>query len=497
MTDLILEPLTTAERYEPAKWQEEHLAKLTELPYSANWSEMGCYKTTSGLWLMDRLRKKEGKRGVACLVVTSKGGKGPYYDAFPKTLPDWRMYTVDRRKITERIDDVDFPVDAEDLLQSCELGYLNYPTILLAHFECFQNNSAVLAGLKKIPWFMVLVDEAHRIKNRELMWTRNIKRLNTKYKHVMTGSGFVNRPDEIYSLLNFLDKNRWSSYWRFREYFCDEFIDQAGYRHILGLNTNRVAEFRQLREDLGPNHKLEEVRKDIPKPNIVARLVDLNPTQRRMYNEIRSTLQTMDQQGLPISSPNVLSQLNRLRQVCIATPEVVDQKFDPVAGRIITQIKLTEPSSKLDDLMDVIDELRWDSESKQQIVVFCSFKDPLYLLEARLGKKNIPYIHMEEKHSTNKRYQLWHNEFPQKNHQVFMSTVQLGGESINLTPAAYMGFLDRDWSPKNTKQPIGRGYRPGQTQALEVIHFQAVDTIDQRIERLLAQKDSWFDAIFG
>ena len=43
-----------APKYESTDWQEEDLKQLVEREYSANWSEMGCYKTTTGLWLAER-----------------------------------------------------------------------------------------------------------------------------------------------------------------------------------------------------------------------------------------------------------------------------------------------------------------------------------------------------------------------------------------------------------------------------------------------------------
>ena len=78
-----------------------------------------------------------------------------------------------------------------------------------------------------------------------------------------------------------------------------------------------------------------------------------------------------------------------------------------------------------------------------------------------------------------------------------MSTLQLGGESINLTPATYCIFLDRSWSPKDNMQGVGRVYRPGQEHAVEVIHINAVRTTDQRIEKTNEQKMGWFTEIFG
>jgi SNF2 family DNA or RNA helicase len=78
-----------------------------------------------------------------------------------------------------------------------------------------------------------------------------------------------------------------------------------------------------------------------------------------------------------------------------------------------------------------------------------------------------------------------------------MSTLQLGSESINLSSAHHVVFLDRSWSPKDNNQGIARIYRPGQTGVAQVIHINAKRTTDQRIEMINTLKGKWFDEIFG
>jgi SNF2 family DNA or RNA helicase len=78
-----------------------------------------------------------------------------------------------------------------------------------------------------------------------------------------------------------------------------------------------------------------------------------------------------------------------------------------------------------------------------------------------------------------------------------MSTLQLGGESINLSPARHVVFLDRSYSPKDNAQGIGRIRRPGQKRQPVVIHINAKNTTDQWIEKINIVKHGWFMAIFG
>jgi chromodomain-helicase-DNA-binding protein 7 len=315
----------------------------------------------------------------------------------------------------------------------------------------------------------------------------------------MTGSGFVNRPDEFWSLVNFLEPEEFDSHWNFRTEFCEEDI-WSGYRTITGLKRNKIAEFRELRKRFGPRRTKPEVFPDLKEPIIEDIYVELNPTQRSMYDQIKYELMLLDQKGEPLHSPNVLSQLQRLRQICVGTPDVISDEWDERQERRVVKIRLIDPSAKLDALMEVIDGLQWDDEDKQQIVVFSNFNDPLDLLQKRLDKVGIKWMRLRVNDNDSQRYLKWGVEFPKKNHQVFLSTIKLGGESIDLTSASYVALLDLDWAPMNNEQAIARVWRPGYDSSKGApicLRFFAEDTVDQIMLDTNEEKLDWFNAIFG
>ena len=130
----------------------EDLAYLATLGNSANWSDMGCFKTTTGLWWVD-----ENVAGKV-LIVTTRTGKTTYFETVPYVLPDYELFNVTA---------TDAP-NFDSLPDKC---------IVLAHYHCFQNRARFKDQLLRVPWDGVILDEAHRIKNRKGQWTKNIKKL--------------------------------------------------------------------------------------------------------------------------------------------------------------------------------------------------------------------------------------------------------------------------------------------------------------------------------
>lgn len=516
-------------------FQRDDIAYMAEIEGgSCNWSEMGSFKTSTVEWLLEL--KTRAIVNPRVLIITTKTGKGPYLESLWEVLPEWDIFNISATKTQLVLGsnvtrwNVEFP----DPL------YMR-PVIALAHYNCFTNRACIVRPKEEtyflpngeerkrpilkadgtfemiVPkcsdlltkhWDLIVVDEAHRLKNPDAEWTRNIKKIKAPYRHVMTGTGFVNNPAEIWSLLDFafghLDKQSpharliggKTGYWAFREYFCEE-DDSGGYRKIVGIIPEKEDEFKRLVRAVGVRRTMIECFPDITEPIETVVPVKLSGVQRKMYEEIKDQLMTYDMMGTPLHSPTVLSALNRLRQISVATPEVTGDHYDEILERRVIEVKLTEPSSKLDAAMDIIEDLEWDSERHDQVVVFSNFKAPLELLKARLVKAKITHLHMKSEMGDKQRYELWHETWPKQEHQVFLSTLDLGAESINLTSAHRAIFLDQHWSPAKNKQAIGRIYRPGQTGACQLIYIRAEATVDYQVLDSVNTKHSWFKQIFG
>lgn len=530
-------------KFKQREFQRDDIAYMSNIPGgSANWSEMGSFKTTTAEWLMEL--KTSNIMNPRVLIVTTKTGKGPYLESLWEVLPEWDIFTVSTTKFQLVLGQKVTPWDVKlpDPLYK-------RPVVVLAHYNCFTNAACLPQPVKEIKydetgkrhkvnkldpetglyemttprcaelmtkhWDMIIVDEAHRMKNQDTQWTRNLKKIKAGYRHIMTGTGFVNNPSEIWSLLDFLYGGARNSphgnmvggagYWKFREFFCEE-DNVGGYRKIVGIKPRAEGQFKELVRQVGVRRTMIECFPDISEPIETVVPVSLSPAQAKMYESIKKDLMAMDAQGVPLHSPTVLSALTRLRQICVATPKVIKDEPNtwvpedhPNFGKRVIEVELTEPSSKLDAAMDVIDGLEWDDDRKDQVVVFSAFKQPLDLLAARLKKAKISYLHMKSEMNEKQRFELWRKDGPwwNKEYQVFLSTLDLGAESINLASAHRAIFLDQLWSPAKNKQAIGRVYRPGQTGAVQLIYIRAQGTVDYRVLDAVNTKHGWFRQVFG
>jgi len=74
-------------------------------------------------------------------------------------------------------------------------------------------------------------------------------------------------------------------------------------------------------------------------------------------------------------------------------------------------------------------------------------------------------------------------------------SLRAGGVGLNLQEASYAFHLDRWWNPAVEKQAEDRAHRIGQTVKLHVVKYICADTIEQRIDRILEDKQQLFDEL--
>lgn len=498
-------------------WQQYDVTRLLsqegdDAYCQGNWSEMGCFKTSTGLRIVSDTLKND--RNPQVLIVTTRSGKGAFIELIPLLCPEYDIYVVEAQRVLQIVDGLAVPAGRRVSSTTAKRSAARRPAIYLAHYHLFSRppkgnqHEAILDH----HWDYVWLDEAHRIKDRNTVWTKRIKKvalpLPMERRHISTGTGFVNRPDEIWSLLNFLDRKTFSSWYGFRDRYC-LIDDWNGWEVVVGVKPEMLDEFRALVRKYGVRRTLDEVMPTIKQAIHVEHTVDLSPIQRRMYDTIKAELRVLDCNGAEFHSPNVLTLLSRLRQISVATPEVVSDEYDPKRDRRIQEIRLTEPSAKLDTLFEIIDGLPWKSNGDSQpVVIFSNFVGTLELLAERIRIANAhaeakglerpyPTIWMKASHDDTTRHHLWGTLFPTGDYRIFMSTLQLGSESINLTPARYCIFIDRSFSPIHNMQGVGRVRRPGQTGEPVIININSRKTVDQYIETKLIKKQGWFDSVFG
>jgi len=323
-------------------------------------------------------------------------------------------------------------------------------------------------AMKKLAWHLVVLDEAQVIKSPDAKATKAVCQLDTRHRLCLSGTPIENNLQELWSEFAFLMPGLLGD----RKHFTKR------YRTPIEKNNDavrRVQLIRRIRPFLLRRTK-SEVAPDLPPRHTILRRINLAPEQLELYETIRGTLYDKVREqitGLTAAQGRivVLDALLKLRQVC-CDPRLVK----------LPSARLVDTSSKLDDLMDMVEEMIPEG---RRILLFSQFTSMLDLIKLRLDAAGIRYV--ELRGDTRDRAEPV-RVFESGEVPMFLISLKAGGRGLNLTSADTVIHYDPWWNPAAEDQASDRAHRIGQTKSVFVYKLIATDTVEDRIVELQQRK---------
>ncbi len=146
-------------------------------------------------------------------------------------------------------------------------------------------------------------------------------------------------------------------------------------------------------------------------------------------------------------------------------------------------------SAKLERLRELVDEAR---DNGLKVVVFSYFREVLATVGEALGPE--AYGPISGSLPAARRQELVDAFSAGDGHAVLLSQIQAGGTGLNMQAASVVILCEPQIKPTLEHQAVARAHRMGQVRTVQVHRLLAADSVDQRLVELLARKDRLFDA---
>jgi SNF2 family DNA or RNA helicase len=358
--------------------------------------------------------------------------------------------------------------------------------------EFWTNNPRIIASLntaksaKHYPhvtsrtWDLVVVDEAHHLKNRTTLNWKLVNALNKRFILMLTATPVQNSLIELFNLLTLLKPGLLQTEAAFKK----EYVDSRN-----GRVPKNPEKLRSLMREVMVRNTRALV--DVKLPKRFATTITVTPAdgEEKLYQDLSEYLRSSEDKLDRLSRTNLLMRAgsspgalaDSLKQL---TKRLPDEELKSLARRA-AQVKQVEKAKVLVEML---------SKSSQKTLVFTTHKATSTYLAQTLQAANIPFAEFTGGMSLKQKDEAI--AAFRDNVSVLLAS-ETGGEGRNIQFANAIVNYDLPWNPMKIEQRIGRIHRIGQTQDVFIFNFCLKGSIEEYILRILHDKINMFELVVG
>lgn len=419
--------------------------------------------------------------------LKGKGLDGPYMVIAPlSTLSNWMN---EMNRFTPSMKAIIYHGDLKER-NAIRLKHMpknigpNFP-IVITSYEVALNDAR--RHLRHYKWKYVIVDEGHRLKNSNCKLFKELKRLPIENKLLLTGTPLQNNLAELWSLLNFILPDIFSSHEEFESWF-----DLSGKRSNEVVKEEveekrRVQVVAKLHSILRPfllRRMKADVEQSLPGKKEIILYAMMTEHQKNFQEHlINRNLENYLEKNVSLGTAprNMKGKLNnlmiQLRKNC-NHPDLLESAFDgsylyPPVEQIVGQCGKFQ---LLDRLLTKL------LARKHKVLIFSQWTKILDIMDYYFSEKGFQVcridgnVKLEERRKQIKEFNDIDSDY-----RIFLLSTRAGGLGINLTAADTCILYDSDWNPQMDLQAMDRCHRIGQTKPVHVYRLATSLSVEGRM----------------
>lgn len=461
--------------------------------------EMGLGKTPMTIAAIEELI--ESGKAYQGIIVVNASLKYQWARQISKFTNDANVLVVDGTK-EERYKQYEAAIDGQ------------YEYVILNYEQVVNDWDYV----RRLPRDFMVCDEVTAIKSFTSKRSRRIKKLQAPYKYGLTGTPVENKPEELYSILQWLEP---SVLGRF-DYFDKTFIVRDGFGGVkfyknLPLFHKRVSSImvRKTQND-------EDVKPYLPTvSDPINHYVIFDPASRRVYKKIAKELQADLVQaatsgtgfdlwrhynggddGMNKLRGQIMSKLGALRMLCdhpellrisakaYGKPGAAGSAYaaDLYNRGLLDGLKV---APKMNHCVDTINEILGEND-KNKVVLFAFYKPLLRIIQKEVDYSSVIFDgDMDAKQKDAAKQEFESNP----DCRIFLSS-DAGGYGVDLPSANYLINYDLPWSAGKLAQRNSRIIRASsEWGSVFLLNMVINGSIEDRLLDMLMQKKAIAAAI--
>jgi len=411
--------------------------------------DMGLGKTVQSIAAALRL-KEEGLLGSGCLVVAPVALLSNWEKELGRFAPSLGVsrYHGNRRRLDRKQD---------------------------VFLTTYQTAVRDIEKLAEEDFSLLLVDEAHLMKNSETRISRAVKQLRSKYRLALSGTPVENRLEDLRSLFDFIIPGYLGSPADFREQYrvpIEVMHDRDRAEKLRKITAPFL--LRRVKTD-------KTIIKDLPEKIVINEYAALEKEQAALYESVVAESIKKSKEVAPQErSSLIFYMLTSLKQIC-DHPRVFDKESPAVS----------ELSGKARLLLALLGEIL---ANREKTLVFSQYVETLDCLERiirkELGEAALVYhggLGQSARGEAVNRFQS------DPSARIMLVSLKAGGLGLNLTAASRVIHYDLWYNPAVENQATDRAFRIGQKRNVFVHRFITKNSFEEKIDAMISSKQELAD----
>lgn len=348
--------------------------------------------------------------------------------------------------------------------------------IVLASLQSARRNPlrGTLVGRR---WDLVIVDEAHRLKNPRSASARFARELRTRYLLLLTATPVENRLDDLFHLVNLVRPGHLGTLGQFRARHA---APGGGVTDLPELQAKlRAVMVRHRRSELG-----------VLLPGRLAQTLAVPPTaaEADLYRLVSERVRREGRR----SSPQRRLVLGAVLRMAGSSPRALVPTLGKLGWHeLAARAAAIERTRKADVLLQL---LARHSAQGEKVAVFTGFHETLGFLVELLEAAGVPtaaYHGRLSRRDKEAAVVAFRDRVP------VLVTTEAAGEGRNLQFCHVLVNFDLPWNPMLIEQRLGRIHRIGQEHEVLLHNLVGQGTVEEQILRVLEAKINLFELVVG
>eukprot|EP01122_Echinamoeba_exundans_P011906 TRINITY_DN4881_c0_g1_i1.p1 TRINITY_DN4881_c0_g1~~TRINITY_DN4881_c0_g1_i1.p1 ORF type:complete len:1587 (+),score=273.57 TRINITY_DN4881_c0_g1_i1:309-5069(+) len=340
--------------------------------------------------------------------------------------------------------------------------------VLLTTFEIILKDRDYLS---QINWELLVVDEAHRLKNAESALHDVLDGFTTRCRMLITGTPLQNSLKELWALMHFIEPVKFPSLAFFEQKYGQ---------------LSHEAQIGQLHSELKP-HLLRRLKRDVekslPEKNEKILRVPLSALQRQYYRWVLTRNFKELNKGLSGQSATTLSNIMiELKKVC-NHPYLFSNAEESHGKAMYPDLSPPEALIANSGKMILLDQLlRRLHSTGHRVLIFSQMVRMLDLIGDFVRFRGYAFQRLDGSSTRIQRQRAMESfNAPNSRDFCFLLSTRAGGLGINLSTADTVIIFDSDWNPQNDLQAEARAHRIGQKNVVSIYRLVSRNTVEENI----------------